>query len=53
MKVSAKSSALSAVGWLEEDEVLTVLAVSVTPFEGVKLLLWSSLPSFSEPILMW
>ena len=43
MKVSAKSSALSAVGWLEEDEVLTVLAVRVTLFEGVKSLLWSSL----------
>ncbi|WP_425056730.1 hypothetical protein [Pseudomonas abyssi] len=43
MKVSAKSSALSAVGWLEKGEFLTVLAVSVTPFEGVKLLLWSSL----------
>lgn len=43
MKVSAKSSASSVVGWLEEGKVLTVLAVSVTPFEGVKFLLWSSL----------
>ncbi|WP_417663504.1 hypothetical protein [Pseudomonas sp.] len=43
MKVTAKRSAASVVGWLDGGEVLTVLAVSVARFEGVNFLLWSSL----------
>ena len=42
MKVIAKPSAPSAAGWLDEDESLTVLAVSAAPLEGVKYLLWSA-----------
>lgn len=43
MKVIAKPSASSAVGWLEEAVALTVLAVSIAPVDGAKFLLWSSL----------
>lgn len=41
MKVIAKPSAPSIVGWLEEGECLIVLAVSVVQHEGIKFLLWS------------
>lgn len=42
MKVIAKPSAPSIVGWLDEGECVTVLALSVTPHEGVKFLIWSN-----------
>lgn len=41
MKVIAKPFAPSTIGWLGAEEVLTVLALNVTPLEGVKFLLWS------------
>lgn len=43
MKVVAKSTATSNVGWLAEGEVSTVLAVSLMPREGAKFLIWSHL----------
>ena len=41
MRVIAKVSAPSIVGWLEKGKCLTVLALSVAPHEEVKFLLWS------------
>ena len=41
MKVIAKPSAPSIVGWLEEGKCLIVLAVSIAPHEETKFLLWS------------
>ncbi|WP_411384036.1 hypothetical protein ACK3BK_07615 [Pseudomonas sp. L7] len=42
MKVIVKAFASSATGWLGEGEILTVLAMNVSPLEGVKYLIWSA-----------
>lgn len=39
--VIAKPSASSVVGWLNEGDHLTLLAMSVVPVEGIKYLIWS------------
>lgn len=43
MKVIARSSSESFVGWFECGETLTVLSVSRAAFEDTKFLIWSSL----------
>lgn len=43
MKVAVKSLAASAISWLQEDQLLIVLAIQKKPNEDFKFLLWSSL----------